>query len=31
MRERMDDIVKSLTRELADRQDTKKNFKLIER
>lgn len=29
--ERNDEIVRTLTRELADRQDTKKNFKLVER
>jgi hypothetical protein len=29
--ERMNDITVALTRELADRKDTKKNFRLVER
>lgn len=29
--DRMNDIVKCLTREMADRQETKKNFKLVDR
>ena len=29
--DRMNDIVKCLTRETADREDTKKNFKLVDR